>query len=37
LLIEKFTINELKEKINIDISTLSFKLSMMEINKYIKK
>jgi len=37
LLIENLTINELKNKINIDITTLSFKLSMMEINKYIKK
>ena len=37
LMIEKFTINELKNKINIDIATLSFKLSMMEINWLIKK
>jgi len=37
LVIEQFTINELKNKLNIDIATLSFKLSMMEINNYIKK
>lgn len=37
LMIENFTINELKNKINIDIATLSFKLSMMEVNWLIKK
>jgi DNA processing protein len=37
LLLENLTINELSIKLKIDISTLSFKLSMMEINNYIKK
>lgn len=37
LLLESYTIDELSNKTNLDISTLSFKLSMMEINKYIKK
>jgi len=37
LLVEYLTINELVNKLNLDISTLSFKLSMMEINNLIKK
>jgi predicted Rossmann fold nucleotide-binding protein DprA/Smf involved in DNA uptake len=37
LILENLTINELINKIGLDIKTLSFKLSMMEINNIIKK
>jgi DNA processing protein len=37
LLLEALTIDQLIEKLNIDISTLSFRISMMEINQIIKK
>ena len=37
LLLESLTINELVNKIGLDVSTLSFKISMMEINNLIKK
>ena len=37
LILESLTINELIIKIGLDIKTLSFKLSMMEINNIIKK
>jgi len=37
LLLEWFTADELVKKFNLDISTISFKLSMLEINWIIKK
>jgi DNA processing protein len=37
LVLEALTMDQLKEKLNIDISTLSFRISMMEINQIIKK
>lgn len=37
LLLENLTIDELIHKTWVDISTISFKLSMMEVNNYIKK
>lgn len=37
LLIEKYNINELSKKLNIDVRTLAFKLSMLEISGNIKK
>ena len=37
LILEDLTINELVNKIDLDISTISFKISMMEINNIIKK
>lgn len=37
LLVENLTIDEIKNKLNIDIATLSFKISMLEINNNIKK
>jgi DNA processing protein len=37
LLLESFTNDELVKKFNLDISTISFKLSMLEINGIIKK
>jgi len=37
LLLEWFTIDELVKKFNLDISTISFKLSILEINWVIKK
>jgi hypothetical protein len=36
-LLEWFTADELVKKFNLDISTISFKLSMLEINWIIKK
>jgi DNA processing protein len=37
LLLENLTIDELSKKLQIDIPTLSFKLSIMEINKILKR
>lgn len=37
LIVESLTIDELMNKTSLDITTLTFKLSMMEINNYIKK
>lgn len=37
LLLESFTNDELVKKFNLDISTISFKISMLEINGIIKK
>lgn len=37
LILEWLTIDQLKLKLQLDIQTISFKLSMMEINKLIKK
>ncbi|MFC1797676.1 hypothetical protein ACFLY2_00285 [Patescibacteria group bacterium] len=37
LILENLTINELVNKLGLEITTLSFKLSMMEINNLIKK
>ena len=37
LILESLTIDELKQKLNLDTSTLAFKLSMMEINIIVSK
>ena len=37
LILENLTIDEIAKKISLDISTISFKISMMEINNLIKK
>jgi DNA processing protein len=37
LLLENLSIDEISRKMSLDISTLSFKLSIMEINQVIRK
>jgi len=37
LILESMTVDELIVKIGLDITTINFKLSMMEINNLIKK
>jgi DNA processing protein len=37
LILQSLTIDELAKILKIDISTISFKISMMEINQIVKK